>query len=57
MTVRLAQQGIAVAPSSAFAVSSAYPHALRLNLGAPSLEELKPALQTVRRTIEDIELA
>lgn len=57
VTVRLAQQGIAVAPSSAFAVSSAYPHALRLNLGAPSLEELKPALQTVRRTIEDIELA
>lgn len=57
VTVRLAEQGIDVAPSSAFAVSSHYPHAIRLNLGAHSLEELKPALQTIRRTIEDVELA
>lgn len=57
VTVRLAEQGIDVAPSSAFAVASHYPHAIRLNLGAHSLEELKPALQAVRRTIEDVELA
>jgi DNA-binding transcriptional MocR family regulator len=57
VTVRLAEQGIDVAPSSAFAVSSHYPHAIRLNLGAHSLEELKPALETIRRTIEDVELA
>lgn len=57
VTVRLAEQGIAVSPSSAFAVSAAYPHALRLNLAAPLLEELAPALETVRRTIEDVELA
>lgn len=57
VTVRLAEQGIAVSPSSAFAVSTAYPHALRLNLAAPLLAELGPALQAVRRTIEDVELA
>ena len=57
VTVRLAEQGIDVAPSSAFAVGSHYPHAIRLNLGAHSLEELKPALKTIRRTIEDVELA
>jgi DNA-binding transcriptional MocR family regulator len=57
VTVRLAERGIDVAPSSAFAVGSHDPHAIRLNLGAHSLEELKPALQTIRRTIEDVELA
>jgi DNA-binding transcriptional MocR family regulator len=57
VTVRLAEQGIDVSPSSAFAVGSHYPHAIRLNLGAHSLKELKPALQTILRTIEDVELA
>lgn len=57
VTVRLAEQGIDVAPSSAFAVGPHDPHAIRLNLGAHSLEELKPALQTIRCTIEDMELA
>lgn len=57
VTVRLAEQGIDVAPSSAFAVGPHDPHAIRLNVGAHSLEELKPALQTIRCTIEDMELA
>lgn len=57
VTVRLAEQGVDVAPSSAFAVGPHDPHAIRLNLGAHALEELKPALQTIRRTIEDVELA
>ena len=57
VTVRLAELGIDVAPSSAFAVGSYYPHAIRLNLGAHSLEELKLALHTIRRTIQDMELA
>ncbi len=57
VTVRLAEQGIDVAPSSAFAVGPHDPHAIRLNLGAHALEELKPALQAIRRTIEDVELA
>lgn len=37
VTVRLAEQGIDVAPSSAFAVGPHDPHAIRLNLGAHSL--------------------
>lgn len=57
VTVRLAELGIDVAPSSAFAVTAHYPHALRLNLGAHDLQTLRPALQTIRRVIEDVELA
>lgn len=57
VTVRLADQGIAVAPSSAFAVSAHYPHAIRLNLGAHTLAELEPALHTIRQTIEDMQMA
>lgn len=57
VTVRLAGLGIDVTPSSAFAVGPSHPHAIRLNLCAHTHAELKLALQTVRRTIEDIELA
>jgi DNA-binding transcriptional MocR family regulator len=55
--VRLAERGIAVTPSSAFAVAASYPHAIRLNLGAASLEVLAQALPVVRETIEAMELA
>lgn len=57
LTVRLAERGIAVTPSSAFAVAASYPHAIRLNLGAASLEVLAQALPVVRETIEAMELA
>lgn len=57
LTVRLAELGIAVTPSSAFAVAASYPHAIRLNLGAASLEVLAQALPVVRETIEAMELA
>jgi DNA-binding transcriptional MocR family regulator len=53
----LAEQGIAVTPSYAFAASGHYPHAIRLNLGAASLDTLAQALPVVRDTIEAMALA
>ena len=57
LTLRLAEQGIAVTPSYAFATSGHYPHAIRLNLGAARLDTLAQALPLVRDTIEAMALA
>lgn len=56
LTIQLARLGIAVAPSSAFAVSAQMPHAIRLNLAAHTLEELAPVLHQIRQLIEEMEL-
>ncbi|GLS30918.1 DNA-binding transcriptional regulator, MocR family, contains an aminotransferase domain [Mesorhizobium albiziae] len=47
-----ARHGIAITPSSAFAVSSGYaPNAVRLALAAPPMERLREALQTLARML------
>ena len=47
-----ARRGIAITPSSAFAVSSGYaPNAVRLALAAPPIERLREALQTLARML------
>ncbi len=50
----LAAQGILVSTADAFATGRYRPHALRLALGTPPLEELGPALHRLRDAIEAI---
>jgi DNA-binding transcriptional MocR family regulator len=47
-----ARRGIALTPSSAFAVGPGHaPNAIRLALAAPPLEQLQEALQTLARLL------
>ncbi|WP_214318251.1 aminotransferase-like domain-containing protein [Nonomuraea sediminis] len=50
----LAADGILVSTADAFATGSFRPHALRLALGTPALEDLAPALRRLREAIEAI---
>ncbi|GGS82275.1 PLP-dependent aminotransferase family protein [Nonomuraea spiralis] len=50
----LAGQGILVSTGDAFAAGPYRPHALRLALGSPPLDELGPALRRLRAAIETI---
>lgn len=51
-----ARQGIAITPSSAFAISPGHaPNAVRLALAAPPLDQLREALQTLSRMINTTE--
>lgn len=52
LAVTLAQQGIHVATSEAFAASDIYPHAVRLSLGIESRETVGNALDIIRQEIE-----
>lgn len=54
LTLRLAEQGIAVAPATAFAAGAHAPRAIRLSLGGASIETLQVALPLVRKTIDDL---
>ena len=54
LTLRLAEQGIAVAPATAFAAGAHTPRAIRLSLGGASIETLQVALPLVRKTIDDL---
>jgi len=56
LAIRLAEQGIAVAPASAFAVGQISPRAILLSLASASMEVLKNALPVVKQTIQDMEL-
>ncbi|MFM1908101.1 MAG: hypothetical protein RLZZ591_1778 [Pseudomonadota bacterium] len=54
LTLRLADLGIAVAPATAFAAGPHAPRAIRLSLGAASMETLQRALPLVRMTIDEL---
>lgn len=54
VTAVLAKEGILVSTADAFATGPWRPHALRLALGTPPLDELKPVLHHLRNTIEAI---
>jgi len=52
--VAAARRGIAIAPGSAFAVSSGHaPNAVRIALSAPPRNDLQAALQALRRLVEE----
>lgn len=49
-----ARRGIAIAPGSAFAAAAGHaPNAVRIALSAPAQDDLRPALQRLRRLLEE----
>ncbi|MEZ2297836.1 PLP-dependent aminotransferase family protein [Variovorax sp. RCC_210] len=52
VTAALVREGVSVATAEPFATSAHVPHALRLALGSVGLENLRSALETVRRVVE-----